>query len=341
MFESLLASLLDKYASEYLEGIDSKSANLSIWKGDVSLRNLKVKTSAFDELKLPVTVRYGYLEELTLKIPWKDLKTKPVNVILKGLYVVLAPVAQDCLVSSSPEDLQEALRKKARAAVDNLIKSEVAQKIPGFTERLLARIVDNIQIEFERLHISYIDTTVTSGSLSCGITIQGFTAKSADANGHEAFVHESRILRKRVDLRCLSVYCNPVYDILQKINLNQPFISTKAAQDAANSYLRLLVATSAQDASPLLKHILMPLCKVSDGSSSHVLAVSSASIAPVGLYALPDSDVFPTRAVAGDVRGGSSARSSPSSSPSLGPATPPPARSAFDIVSDAQKRALK
>ena len=60
MFEGLLAGLLDKcarasfrpdfcnslsmYASRYLEGIDSKSANLSIWKGDVSLRNLKVRT---------------------------------------------------------------------------------------------------------------------------------------------------------------------------------------------------------------------------------------------------------------------------------------------------------
>jgi hypothetical protein len=262
MFESLLANLLDKYASQYLEGIDSKSANLSIWKGDVSLRNLKVKTSAFDELKLPVTVRYGYLEELTLKIPWKDLKTKPVNVILKGLYVVLAPVAQDCLMSSSPDELQEALRKKARSAVDNLIKSEVAQKIPGFTERLLARILDNIQIQFERIHISYIDTTVASGKLSFGITVQGFTAKSADASGREAFVHESRILRKRVDLRCLSVYCNPGYDVLQKVNFNHPFISTKAAQDAANSYLQQLIATSADDASPVAKHILLPLSTV-------------------------------------------------------------------------------
>jgi hypothetical protein len=263
MFESLLAGLLDKYASQYLEGIDSKSANLSIWKGDISLRNLKVKTSAFDELKLPVTVRYGYLEELTLKIPWKDLKTKPVNVILKGLYVVLAPVAQDCLSSSSPEELKEALLRKARSAVDNLIKSEVAQKIPGFTERLLARIIDNIQIEFERLHISYIDPTVSSGKqLSFGITIQGFTAKSVDAAGREAFVHESRILRKRVDLRCLSVYTNPVYDILQKINLTPPAINTKAAQDAANAYLQQLIATSAHDASPLAKHILLPLSTV-------------------------------------------------------------------------------
>jgi vacuolar protein sorting-associated protein 13A/C len=262
MFESLLANLLDKYASQYLEGIDSKSANLSIWKGDVSLRNLKVKTSAFDELKLPVTVLYGYLEELTLQIPWKDLKTKPVNVILKGLYVVLAPVPQDCLMSSSPDELQEALRKKARSAVDNLIKSEVAQKIPGFTERLLARILDNIQIQFERIHISYVDKTVASGKLSFGITVQGFTAKSADASGREAFVHESRILRKRVDLRCLSVYCNPGYDILQKINLNQPFISAKSAQDAANSYLQQLIATSADHASPLAKHILLPLSTV-------------------------------------------------------------------------------
>ena len=262
MFESLLANLLDKYASQYLEGIDSKSANLSIWKGDVSLRNLKVKTNAFDELKLPVTVRYGYLEELTLKIPWKDLKTKPVNIILKGLYVVLAPVAQDCLMSSSPDELAEALRKKARSAVDNLIKSEVAQKIPGFTERLLARILDNIQIQFERIHISYVDTTVASGRLSFGITVQGFTAKSADASGREAFVHESRILRKRVDLRCLSVYCNPGYDILQRINFNQPSIGSKAAQDAANSYLQQLIATSAEDASPLAKHMLLPLSTV-------------------------------------------------------------------------------
>lgn len=40
MFEDLVSSLLSKYLGDYLEGLSKKDLKLSLWKGDVELKNL-------------------------------------------------------------------------------------------------------------------------------------------------------------------------------------------------------------------------------------------------------------------------------------------------------------
>jgi vacuolar protein sorting-associated protein 13A/C len=68
MFESQLAYYLNRYLGNYVEGLDPQSLKISVFKGDVVLRNLKLKPEALADLNLPITVKAGLLGTLTLKV---------------------------------------------------------------------------------------------------------------------------------------------------------------------------------------------------------------------------------------------------------------------------------
>lgn len=68
MFESQVAYYLNTYLGKYVYGLDPQSLKISVFKGDVVLRNLKLKPDALADLDLPVTVKSGLLGSLTLKV---------------------------------------------------------------------------------------------------------------------------------------------------------------------------------------------------------------------------------------------------------------------------------
>lgn len=68
MFEAQLAYYLNKYIGAYVQGLDPQSLKISVFKGDVVLRNLKLKPEALADLNLPITVKSGLLGSLTLKV---------------------------------------------------------------------------------------------------------------------------------------------------------------------------------------------------------------------------------------------------------------------------------
>ena len=43
----------------FCKNVDSKDLSISVASGRISLRNVEVKPSAFDDLKLPITVKSG------------------------------------------------------------------------------------------------------------------------------------------------------------------------------------------------------------------------------------------------------------------------------------------
>lgn len=67
MFEAQVAFYLNKYLGRYVAGLDAESLKISVWKGDVELRNLLLKPEALAGLNLPITVKSGLLGRLTLK----------------------------------------------------------------------------------------------------------------------------------------------------------------------------------------------------------------------------------------------------------------------------------
>ena len=70
MLEGVLASVLNRFLAEYVDGLNTSQLNIGIWSGDVTLRNLRLKRTALDKFQLPLDVKEGYLGRLTLSIPW-------------------------------------------------------------------------------------------------------------------------------------------------------------------------------------------------------------------------------------------------------------------------------
>ena len=70
MLEGTVAFYLNKYLGDYLTGLDTKSLQISVFAGDVTLSNLSLKPEALNALNLPITVTAGLVGKLTLKVTW-------------------------------------------------------------------------------------------------------------------------------------------------------------------------------------------------------------------------------------------------------------------------------
>lgn len=68
MFEGQVAYYLNRYLGRYLNGLETESLKISVWKGDVQLKNLTLKPEALQDLNLPITVKAGLLGSLSLKV---------------------------------------------------------------------------------------------------------------------------------------------------------------------------------------------------------------------------------------------------------------------------------
>ena len=61
------------------------------YTGKVKLDKVLLKSSAFDELGLPITVVKGSIDVIDFDIPWKSIQSSPVVITIKGLKAVLGP----------------------------------------------------------------------------------------------------------------------------------------------------------------------------------------------------------------------------------------------------------
>ena len=68
VLERQLLHYLKLYLDPYVSGLDADALKISVWAGDVQLRNLSLKPEALADLDLPVTVKAGLLGKLTLKV---------------------------------------------------------------------------------------------------------------------------------------------------------------------------------------------------------------------------------------------------------------------------------
>lgn len=51
MFEDLVSNLLSDYLGDYLEGLTKDDLNISLWNGDLKLKNLVLTLSCFIDFR--------------------------------------------------------------------------------------------------------------------------------------------------------------------------------------------------------------------------------------------------------------------------------------------------
>lgn len=87
----ILQKVLVKTAGDYIDGIDSKNLEVGIWSGKVTIENVSLKEKVIDMLDLPINLRFSHIGKLELDVPWKNISSKPVNVFLDGVYLIIDP----------------------------------------------------------------------------------------------------------------------------------------------------------------------------------------------------------------------------------------------------------
>ncbi|XP_030555732.1 vacuolar protein sorting-associated protein 13 [Drosophila novamexicana] len=213
VFEAVVADVLNKVLGDYIENLDHKQLKIGIWGGDVVLQNLKIRSNALDSMDLPVQLIYGYLGKLVLKIPWKNLYSQPVIVDIDDLYVLVTP--NNNVRYNAEREAKYALAAKMAAldAMEAERKRELLKDQPrgdaGFTEKLTAQIVNNLQIKICNVHLRYEDTTTTGSPFSFGITLHELELYTTDSKWDKCYMTE-RLPQvfKIANLSCLAVYMN-------------------------------------------------------------------------------------------------------------------------------------
>ncbi|AET41679.1 membrane morphogenesis protein VPS13 Ecym_8410 [Eremothecium cymbalariae DBVPG len=216
MLESLAAGLLNRFLGSYVENFDPKQLNVGIWSGDVKLRNLKLRKESLDALNLPIDVLFGFLGDLTLSVPWSNLKNEPVKIIIEDVYMLCAPgdIVNVDTEEQAERDFRVKLQKLARLEMINQSKHEAeneSSKDVTFTQSLLTKIVDNLQVTIRNIHVRYEDMkcTFSEKPYTIGATLSEFSAISTDSNWKPSFISiTQRITHKLMNLDSICVYWN-------------------------------------------------------------------------------------------------------------------------------------
>ena len=217
MLEGLVAGLLNRFLGMYVKNFDPKQLNVGIWNGDVKLRNLELRKEALDQLHLPVNVVEGHLGQLTMSIPWTNLRGKPVRVSIEDVFLLAAP-KEDAEYNEEEEAKRANDVKLEKLENAELLKSrntegmsqEEQQKSQSFTESVTTAIVDNLQVSIKNIHIRYEDSIAVPGHpYAVGLTLQEFSAVSTDGNWRPSYIQStSGTTNKLAVLNALAFYWN-------------------------------------------------------------------------------------------------------------------------------------
>ena len=162
MLEAQVLYYLNRYLGAYVKGLDPEALRISVFKGDLELRNLQLKPEALHKLKLPITVKAGLLGSLKLKVrsafascggnqglsgdsrthpmysasaasrscamqvPWANLGGAPVVVEMDRIYLLACPNSE---LQTQDDEVDQVLHAFLSARMQNkyVLSTRVAQ----------------------------------------------------------------------------------------------------------------------------------------------------------------------------------------------------------------------
>lgn len=223
MLEGLVANLLNRFLGMYVQNFDPKQLNVGIWSGDVKLRDLELRREALDQLHLPLNVVEGHLGQLTLQIPWSNLRGQPLKINIEDVFLLAAP-KEDAEYDAEEEERRAHAVKMEKLDSAELIKerntegmsAEEQQKNQSFTASLVTAIVDNVQVTVKNIHIRYEDSISDPGHpFALGITLADFSAISTDDNWKPTFIQGgTSSTHKLATLGSLAIYWDTDADLI-------------------------------------------------------------------------------------------------------------------------------
>ncbi|KAH9766384.1 C2 domain-containing protein [Citrus sinensis] len=198
LYRAVFFTGVPKYLGEYVHGLSVEALRISVWKGDVVLKDLSLKAEALNSLKLPVTVKAGFIGTITLKVPWKSLGKEPVIVLIDRVFILAHPADGRTFKEEDREKHFEAKLQQIEPSPES-----------SWLGSLIATIIGNLKISISNVHIRYEDSVSNSGHpFASGVTLAKLAAVTTDEQGNEIFDTSGAVdkLRKSLQLERLALY---------------------------------------------------------------------------------------------------------------------------------------
>jgi hypothetical protein len=86
MLAKVLSDVLNAHLGTFIENLDTKQLGTSIYRGEVELKNMKLKKTMFKDSPLPFDLAYGHVGRIYLKVPIWDMFTSPLIIVVEDVF---------------------------------------------------------------------------------------------------------------------------------------------------------------------------------------------------------------------------------------------------------------
>jgi vacuolar protein sorting-associated protein 13A/C len=193
MFEQPLLFFLKRVLQDFVEDGEhlNEKVQVGVWSGFIVLENLVLKNSILSLVDVPISLNYGYIGRLEIKIPWSRLGSEPVTVVIDKVNILVEPKYE---WNPGAADRREQAIKQAKLAAAELFANQRFES-PGasskygdfaknwFLNAFLGKIIDNIQVTVRDVHIRYEDRLSCPSDFCIGFSFESLLLQSRQANG--------------------------------------------------------------------------------------------------------------------------------------------------------------
>ena len=217
MLEALLEKFIINYLGRYFSGLDKKKIDIGVWKGDVSIENLALNHELFDIDSFPIEALFSHIGRVSLKVPWTRLSSSSVELIIEDLFLLVRIRPKEEWIDRDFNTLDckfRILKKFAETVFEKLSAIDVkpVQKSgpPGSVEKILIKIIDNLQITIKNIHVRIEGEE--SPNFAAGIYLAHLKIMTVDSTFNNKIYQKfegnesGRVVRKLAKISAFQVY---------------------------------------------------------------------------------------------------------------------------------------
>lgn len=203
------SKLINKYLGDWVENLNSDQLDVSLFSGKISLENLAVKKDVLQLLGVPFDLQHGSVKKINIRIPWGSLQSKPLIIEISEICLFVTPINP---TTWSEPVVRETLIKKKFATLSQFeaLQDNEIEKIsaPGFFERWLQKIVENVELTIEKVYIRYEDNVTSMFNYSLGMVLERLTVFTCNENWEQMFISNADMCYKFISITSFSLFCD-------------------------------------------------------------------------------------------------------------------------------------
>ncbi|KAH3766665.1 vacuolar protein sorting-associated protein 13A [Pelomyxa schiedti] len=216
MLSRVVAEVVSRCVGPYvMGGMTADQIKVGLWSGEAELGPLELNPEAeIPGLNSFVVVKKGSIGRLSVKVPWDNLRTQPVVIVLDNVFLLASPR----IVDPAQEAAQQ--YQKKLSDIQWAWESAIGSNKKTWSESLIGRvgseILDNIQMSLSHIHMIYEDSSPGS-SQACGLTLEQMTVQSVSAE-----TCSSSLFCKEINITNIGLYVRPIFECANDIPPDPP-----------------------------------------------------------------------------------------------------------------------